>query len=1152
MSKKFWVSQIDVKQSPGFSLGSFPPIQKLGSSLNVIWGPNAVGKSTLSRAMRSLIWKTSRDEELMVEGTLVNDNETWKLSNSLGRLTQTRLTDNKEITLPGRNDELSESYWFTLHELLQENGGHTGTFLQEVRTRMQGGVDIDKACVEAGGIDSFSRRTINQAKRVKEADERLKKIIETQNEYRHIQDSIKTLKDEIAKREALTQKKETLIEASSLIETQRKIQHHQEALTTYHESIKYVDKTSFQRSQELKETKESMHSNVDEATRVLRERKTALSSCQIEDEKINDVDLIHQLKYSFAAYEEAVQQKETSHKDLVKKTSTLEKWESEHTWLIDEAPEKRTLKDSITTLKTLASECEPLRCRVASLTHLCAQLGEIEEIHHCKEDLITLSVHLSDVIDLSSKLQGTSEYLHMEKWGKKGIIFSSLVILAIASFIGITVHPLSFLVGGVLLLTMLSFIIPSEKKNPDYNRAKSELEKKQTDLEKEFTQLDRGMPSSWDMAQWRELLHSLGKEIQDIYLVEQQNQKIKRADKERNEAIIDLTTWTQKWEQAVRDIGLPTNDSRLDGAQFFHFAQRLERWSDYKIEKEQASRAFSSAEHQEKEVLEAIQKLMGTTETHFPTLKGKNESLIERLQEAKRLYINIKDDVEKLIQATNKYNEAENALQKFWQDTHLNVGDEITLKELSLLCDEYSGVKREVKFYSDDYTAASREHSKAFELSTTISLDEINAELLIIESSLESILKKNNELGGLETTYESLITSSQLSEAELEKEQSLSALHVFRENEVMGRMINNVADSIKEESEQKFQPHVLKSASTWLEDITNYRYQLAANDEGFFVTDTRQRANYTIDQLSSGTRIQLLFSIRMAFITLQEETSGVHLPIFLDELLANSDDERAHDIILAIGTIAKERQVCYFTAQRDEVEKLKAIAGDDITVIQLEDEKRHFKADTTPLKPFSFKSIHVVEPLDDYYAYGKALRVPGASLWDPISNHHSWHLCNDGPTLYSFLKKGLVSIGQIMASTQNQDSLLLLRFTVLERAQKDARRGRSRKLHMQDLYDPDISLNQNATYWEQIQQVVGDGVSGKELLQAIEEKKIKRLHGSTLEILTSWLISNEFISEETPKSENEILDDLFVQFEGLIIASLEHHIVARWLHSALS
>jgi len=91
----------------------------------------------------------------------------------------------------------------------------------------------------------------------------------------------------------------------------------------------------------------------------------------------------------------------------------------------------------------------------------------------------------------------------------------------------------------------------------------------------------------------------------------------------------------------------------------------------------------------------------------------------------------------------------------------------------------------------------------------------------------------------------------------------------------------------------------------------------------------------SLDRLSAGTRVQLLLSVRLAFIEQQEQ--GYRLPIILDETLANSDDEKAEQIMHAVLEICRnDRQVFYCTAQMDELDKWKqTIDSDDEPTISV-------------------------------------------------------------------------------------------------------------------------------------------------------------------------------------------------------------------------
>jgi uncharacterized protein YhaN len=112
---------------------------------------------------------------------------------------------------------------------------------------------------------------------------------------------------------------------------------------------------------------------------------------------------------------------------------------------------------------------------------------------------------------------------------------------------------------------------------------------------------------------------------------------------------------------------------------------------------------------------------------------------------------------------------------------------------------------------------------------------------------------------------------------------------------------------------------VFRKARDLFTDFTAGSFRLEI-DEGvkpsFRAVETSSGRGVGLDQLSSGTRVQLLMAVRLAFI--EEMESGHQLPLILDEILGNTDDLRASAIIDATIEICRlGRQVIYFTAQHD-------------------------------------------------------------------------------------------------------------------------------------------------------------------------------------------------------------------------------------------
>ena len=185
----------------------------------------------------------------------------------------------------------------------------------------------------------------------------------------------------------------------------------------------------------------------------------------------------------------------------------------------------------------------------------------------------------------------------------------------------------------------------------------------------------------------------------------------------------------------------------------------------------------------------------------------------------------------------------------------------------------------------------------------------------------ESIIK---QISAIETQTDSARAGTSMEKAMEERSDALDELsRTYNQNleSITGDLL---VGALREDSFEENRSEVYTRADKILNKITAGRFTLLINEgekTGFRAYDKDLSMGQDLEELSTGTRIQLLFAVRLAYIEQMEK--GTALPILADELLANCDDERAGIIIETLSEISKSRQVFYFTAQGDEVSKWK-------------------------------------------------------------------------------------------------------------------------------------------------------------------------------------------------------------------------------------
>jgi uncharacterized protein YhaN len=141
-----------------------------------------------------------------------------------------------------------------------------------------------------------------------------------------------------------------------------------------------------------------------------------------------------------------------------------------------------------------------------------------------------------------------------------------------------------------------------------------------------------------------------------------------------------------------------------------------------------------------------------------------------------------------------------------------------------------------------------------------------------------------------------------------------------------------VAARLLEESlelyEAEKQPRVIQRSQEVFSALTGGRYTRVATPLGVFdpVVARRGAVGKAPDRLSRATAEQLFLALRLSYI---ENLADAHpaLPVVMDDVLVNFDDERRAAAVRVIADFAARRQVVFFTCHTATAEAFAAAAG---------------------------------------------------------------------------------------------------------------------------------------------------------------------------------------------------------------------------------
>jgi hypothetical protein len=384
-----------------------------------------------------------------------------------------------------------------------------------------------------------------------------------------------------------------------------------------------------------------------------------------------------------------------------------------------------------------------------------------------------------------------------------------------------------------------------------------------------------------------------------------------------------------------------------------------------------------------------------------------------------------------------------------------------------------------------------------------------------------------------------------------------SALRATRERDLNAIVGDLLVRHVQRVTRDQHRPAVFHRARELFAQVTRGRYRLDF-DEGdapaFRAFDTTTGLGHDLYQLSSGTRVQLLLAVRVAFVESQEPE--FRLPLLLDETLGTSDDVRAQAIIDAVITLAEGgRQVFYFTAQRDEVGKwlaaLEARAAPH-ALIDLAAARRQRPVDDTEIVPLAPVLLELLPEPDGctHDDYGARLGVPPIRPGqDDVGSTPLWYLVDDLPALYELLRAGVETWGALRTLAEgggggviDPQSPTLARAAGLARAiealHAEARIGRGRPVDRTALVVSG-ALSSERQLEKILELAIQYEHGARPLIDALERREVSHLREHTIAALREFLERNGYVDDRPPRTSD--------QLRAAMLAAASAEIAARVL-----
>lgn len=1122
-------------------------VDGLSPGVNIIHGPNASGKSTLARALQALCWpELLRDARAELNGRFVLEGAAWQAHFDTGHVAYQR--DGVEAAPPRlAPPDQRDRYYLALHDLLHATNERLAQAILEAAA---GGYNVE-AARDALGFRRARPRHNRTAKTLQAARRTLQAARQQEEDVWAHRREIEALQ---AQRQAAREAEARLgaLEQVQVVQAQQRTVHEaRQAVQAFPAAMAQLEGGEQEALEQRRTEEQTLASTLEDARRkrAAAASQRAASSLPADGLPEGTLTTLSKQVDALAEAEAQVDRAEAAVRGA--RAKRAEEW-ARIEGALDEDHARAIDVEAINDVAQWAREAETVRARrtmLADLERMLVDADEDETPDDLEEGIRLLRQWLgAQAAGASTGRARKAPYL---------VVTGSVLAALAAIGLGLFVHPIGWALLGVAALLLVAYGMAT--------RGASSADDASV-YRRDFERLQLPGPDRWAEEPVQARLRALEKvyDTARLQAIKQNAWTQYAATKQ------DVEAEAQRIEarrDALADrlgIAPAVDEAPLEEPSLYYLVESLRRWQDAAAEVERHRGEREAARAQRDDRRAAVNEVLAGYGFEPVADSGEARGRVEALREEdatlKEAQQEHRHAEETLDRATARQQQIERDIDALFEELGLAPGDDAGLARLVDQHDAYRAATRALDTAEIELDAEERRLRKhpAYE-EGMLEMDnrDVTAEIDRLRAQADRIDDLTEQITRMQERIDQAMQQHDVEDAQAAYDRAVQALEEEYTADVRATAGWHLANYVHERTRDQELPDVFHRARKLFLKITQGRYRLAFDHApaSFAAYDTQKEQRMRLDELSSGTRVQLLLAVRVAFVAGQEQ--GAALPLILDETLANSDDEKAQAIIQAVQEISAEgRQVFYLTAQNDEVAKWKALQhGSDV-------EHRFIALNGAPEppprhEPITVPSTPTPDALPDpagmtHAAYGDALAVPPWTPRMPLGALHLWYLVEDVAALHRVLAAGIPSWGPFEALAQAGGELVdwtkrdveqTAAYAEAVRAWKEAwLTGRGREVDRAAL---EASGAVSDTFMERVAALSaacrGDGAA---IIEGLRNGAVKRFHESKTDELEAYferegyidpapLLTEEAIQARILSGVSEALERGLIRPEGV-------------------
>ncbi len=1122
------LTRLTINRLPGVSKRF--EIEAAGPGIHVIFGPNGIGKSSICRAVEGLYWSDrGSSHKTSVSGVFEWGGDTWRGEREGPSVYWLRGGEgNASPNLPPSHKY--HCFFLNLRDLVDPSLEGTQDIASEIRRQMAGGFDLHD--IRSGLFSPVSRHTKRQGRRsFNDARDNAQKAEGKQHDLQRRVDRLDQLKSDLEEANAAASRIAHVERAMGLADRRQELSEIEEQLAALPGALARLTGQEREDVRKHEEQLAKLDERADELKRDLLEARDERKKSGLAEplEKANLAtwrDNADELAGIEQALEAAKIEREKARKRLAASLAEIGGEDVDHAQL--NLPDRRKLFEFLRASHAHKAQVRAIR----------EQLGVLKSADPSKS-----GEH--DIETIRSAAAALRSWLRVPQTEPPAIRLRSRwpwLLLAFAIFLAGA--ALAYLLDP--LLALVAAVGPGIGLAALFSDGKRGYDRRRKEEQNRYGELGLEVLVQWDASSVESVLRRLESKTSALERSRDRGVERKRLEQQLEglaEQETDLENRRQDLKAALRLESLPPDAELVD------YAWALDQLRLARVEYEAMK---GEVQHQERRHSALLAQLAGIIERYGESraagaaaAKARVRSLADRNSQLESALDRERNANRQLEENTDDRDSIHASIGSIYSAAGLDVGDAGGLASLLEKLPQYSKLTRG-KEKLDNQIEADRD-----------ALDN-RGESGLSEQDSQSLERLRNELSNAKSKANQLHTEIAEVEAEVKqargsaamqnliavREETRARLRDTRDAALFAKAGEFLIEEVEQEYEQSGMPRVFERARDHFHGFTFHNYELRLEKGNgtprLFAVESRGGQRRELDELSDGTRAQLLLATRIAFA--EEVEQGKVLPLFLDEALDQSDPQRFEAIARSLGRVAHEkgRQIFYLTSDPLDVERIRQALSQDglepATPIDLGLIRNGAESVSGP------DALHVPPasnvPSPDgltVEAYGALLRVPAFRPALGLSEQHFFYvLWEDLDLLRHFLNNGIERAGQwrTVAGTALAERLATrsitatqagVRLDLLEVFCELWKQGRGRPVDRDALTGSGaLSGRYRDDVVEIARELDGDA---ERLLGALASRKDQRLKGfrsTSVEQLRNYLIEHEYLDDRPVLAESEL------------------------------